>query len=141
MMNFKCALTIRSETTYLAILRRWVGAAAKVAGFGKISKAANMACTLALIEAVDNAIFHAHGRDRKIPIRILISVGENGISIEVADRGGGIGRHALARPDEMISHGRGLFLIHRLMTKVESRLRNGSHILRMTYEFQRAHAD
>ena len=58
---FSCAFTIRSDTRYLLVLRRWVGAMAEAAGRGRIGKRQRIALELALTEAVDNAIFHAHG--------------------------------------------------------------------------------
>lgn len=134
-MRFLCAFTIRSDTKYLGPLRQWIAAAIEHAGSKKKSKKVRDACTLSLVEAVNNAIFHAHGCVKDLPIRVFISVGDKRISIEVADRGKGLGRHVFTKPEEMISHGRGLFLMHRLMNKVESRLKNGLHILRMTYEF------
>lgn len=115
-------------------LRQWIAAAIGHTGSKKKSGKVRDACTLSLVEAVNNAIFHAHGRVKDIPIRVFISVGDKSISIEVADRGKGLGRHMFTKPEEMISHGRGLFLIHRLMSRVESRLKDGLHILRMTYE-------
>lgn len=135
MTGFRCAFTIGSDTRYLALLRQWVAAVMTLAGPKKKSRAVRTACTLALVEAVDNAIFHAHRRNGKLPVRIFMSFSGEKISIEVADCGKGLGRHVSAKPGEMINHGRGLFLIHRLMDSVESRMKNGVHILRMTYEF------
>ncbi|MFH0800168.1 MAG: ATP-binding protein [Pseudomonadota bacterium] len=133
-MPFRCAFTIRSDTRYLALLRQWVSVAVSVAGLRALPPKAVTACTLALIEAVDNAIFHAHRRRRRLPIRVSLALSLSGMTIEVVDTGCGIGRHVVSEPEEPVSHGRGLFLIHRLMTRVESRMKNGRHSLRMVYE-------
>lgn len=153
---FRSAFTIQSDTRYLALLRQWVAAMGRLAGRRAVPRQALLACTLALIEAVDNAIFHAcpprfarlprkrsasgqarqggraHRRRRPLPIRVAMSVRDEAVILEVADRGRGVGRHCLAQPELLVSHGRGLFLIHRLMSKVESRTRHGRHVLRMT---------
>lgn len=129
---FRSAFTIQSDTRYLAPLRQWVAAAARLSGAGAVPRQAVLACTLALIEAVDNAIFHAHRGRRRLPIRVAIAVGDRAVALEVADRGPGVGRHPRGRPAALATHGRGLFLIHRLMSRVESRTRRGLHVLRMT---------
>ena len=132
-MPFRCAFTIRSDTRYLAPLRAWVRAAAALAGRRDFPAKAVMPCTLALIEAVDNAIFHAHRRRRERPIRVALAAEGGGVAIEVADCGRGVGRHLSRDPEAMVDHGRGLFLIHRLMARVESRMRGNRHVLTMRY--------
>lgn len=131
---FTTAFTIRSDTRYLAPLRQWVAAAARMAGRSAFPRDAVPACTLALIEAVNNAIFHAHGGKRTALIGVSMMVSDHSVFLSVSDDGQGIGRHAMAHPDEMIDHGRGLFLIHRLMDKVDSRMKNGRHLLKMVYK-------
>nr|HPM41661.1 ATP-binding protein [bacterium] len=105
---FRCAFTIESDTRYLAVLRGLVPAAFSAAGMGRMPRAARVACTLALIEAVDNAIFHAHRRVKSLPICVSVGFSPDAISIEVVDCGSGIGRRFKARPDSMETHGRGL---------------------------------
>ena len=51
-MSFRSALTIRSDTRYLAPLRGWLGAAMSLGNGGSISRRTRQECTLALIEAV-----------------------------------------------------------------------------------------
>lgn len=130
-MSFSSAFTIRSDTRYLALLRQWVGAVATVVGPRHFPAGALQDCTLALIEAVDNAIFHAHRCKACLPIRVAISVHDTTVVLEVADCGNGVGRHLKACPDAMVDHGRGLFLIHRLMSRVKSCRRSGYHVLTM----------
>jgi anti-sigma regulatory factor (Ser/Thr protein kinase) len=132
-MNFCSAFTIKSDTRYLALLRQWVESSARIVGSHRFPRRAVMACSLALIEAVDNAIFHAHRRRRSIPIRVSLSVNEGEVVLEVVDRGSGIGHPLLPSPDAMVTHGRGLFLIRSLMAHVENHSRNGCHRMRMIY--------
>lgn len=131
-MSFCCAFTIKSDTRYLAVLRQWLRAAGKSGNF-RMTKSCEIACNMALVEAVNNAIFHAHKRRQKMPVKIFLKLDSDQVTIEVIDRGMGLGRHAKIRPDSMTTHGRGLFLIHSLMNSVESRMRNGTHVLKMRY--------
>jgi anti-sigma regulatory factor (Ser/Thr protein kinase) len=132
-MSFCSAFTIKSDTRYLALLRQWVESSARIVGRRRFPRRAVMACSLALIEAVDNAIFHAHRRRRSIPIQVSLSVNECEVVLEVVDRGSGIGHPLLPPPDSMVTHGRGLFLIRSLMAHVESHARDGYHRMRMIY--------
>lgn len=95
-----------------------------------------MECTLALIEAVDNAIFHAHKRCVVKKIDIGIEVSKNSVLLEVADGGHGIGNSSenQFRPDGVSSHGRGLFLIESVMSKVKHEIINDRHKISMTYK-------
>ena len=135
---FKTAFTIQSDTRYLAVLRAWVLAASKIAGRKNFPKIAIVPCTLALIEAVDNAIFHAHDRKRQLPIDLEMVVRHGSIVIVVGDLGVGIGHHGVIKPDEMEDHGRGLFLIHKLMSRVDSGFKNEKHFIRMIYKHERS---
>jgi len=124
---------MRSDTRYLALLRQIIPAAFSVAGMKALPPKVLGACTLALIEAVDNAIFHAHRRSRRMPVGVSVSISGSRIALSVSDCGGGIGRRGKMRPDCMVTHGRGLFLIHKLMAGVKSSVRNGRHSLRMVH--------
>lgn len=132
-MVFHCALTIKSDTGYLAFVRQWVPAASRAAGVG-VSKKGLIACNLALVEAVNNAIFHAHNNKAALKIGLSLRIDKARVVMDVVDAGKGLGRHLKIRPDSMATHGRGLFLIHKLMNRVESRMKNGRHILRMVYD-------
>jgi anti-sigma regulatory factor (Ser/Thr protein kinase) len=89
---------------------------------------------LALIEAVDNAIFHAHRRRARLPIDIVLAVDERRVRVEVGDRGKGFELDSPERPEALATSGRGLFLIKSMVDKVESVRRNGIHWIRMTCE-------
>ncbi|MBN1283732.1 MAG: ATP-binding protein [Proteobacteria bacterium] len=128
---FICSFTIRSDTRYLSALRSWIGAAARVAGSGRLGKRERIALELALVEAVDNAIFHAHRGDAARPIRVTLSLADGEAGLEVVDTGRGIGHLSGSLPEAMSEHGRGLFLMRSMMTSVASRVSNGRHALRM----------
>jgi len=132
-MPFRCAFTIRSDTRYLSTLRDWVAAVARVAGHDEFPRRAVVPCSLALIEAVDNAIFHAHGHKKDLPISVSLALERRRIVMEVIDRGEGIGKPKLPKPDELVTHGRGLFIIHNVMSDVTSKVSKGRHKIRMVY--------
>lgn len=132
-MAIACALTIGSDTRYLGPLRQWVDALSRVSGEGRFPQSAVLPCSMALIEAVDNAIFHAHGGRKHEPIDISFSVNRGRIIIEVVDRGRGIGHPEHIEPDSQATHGRGLFIIREIMESVSSRRVAGRHHMRMEY--------
>jgi|GEM_PF-1345117 len=125
------AFTIRSETRYLSALRRWVDAMASLAGRSRVGRRARTALKMALVEAVDNAIFHAHRGDRTRPIGVRMQVGPGSVVMEVKDTGPGLDHQPGRLPEGMALHGRGLYLIRSMMTSVRSRKGRGSHTLRM----------
>ena len=130
-MPFHSAFTIRSDTAYLAPLRAWVDAAFALSGHGRMRGQAQLAVSMALVEAVDNAIFHAHGGDGRIPIKVEITFRDDEATVQVVDTGRGIGHPSKILPGLMSDHGRGLFLMRSMMTSVRSRVKDGRHSLRM----------
>ncbi len=132
-MSFRCAFTIRSDTRYLSLLRKWIEAAATLMGESAFPRRAVIPCSLALIEAVDNAIFHAHARRAHLPIEVGLAVSRGVIEIDIVDQGTGIDHTPVCQPEAMVTHGRGLFLIHELMHDVQSHKDRGRHRLHMTY--------
>ncbi|HQG13638.1 MAG TPA: ATP-binding protein, partial [bacterium] len=97
-------------------------------------KRALFPCTIALVEAVDNAIFHAHDENGEKPISISLRLNGKGITMDIGDCGCGMKNVAADIPDEMSDRGRGLFLMNQLMTRVESLVIDGNHRIRMEYE-------
>ncbi len=133
-LPFELAITIQSDTRYLASLRQLVDAAAGIVGEKRFPIAAKQAISLALIEAVDNAIFHAHDRCAEKPIQVVLSVADRHIRIDVGDRGAGLDHQPMTAPDVHATRGRGLFLMQSLVGKVESIKRGDTHWVRMTYK-------
>lgn len=132
-MPFRCAFTIKSDTRYLTPLRQWISAVHKVVGDEEFPRKAVIPCSMALIEAVNNAIFHAHGCRAGLPIRIALSLKGGMIEIDVVDLGPGIGDPKIPSPDEMVTHGRGLFIIRNTMADVRNFMSHGFHHMRMLY--------
>lgn len=135
-MSLTIWLTIRNDTRYLAFLRGWVEAIAAVVGKRRFPLSARRAVSLSLIEAVDNAIFHAcPPRSRgRLPIGVAVEVAAHEIRVAVVDCGRGFVWPARVSPSPLATHGRGLLLMQSLMTRVEQRRTKGHHQLRMIYQ-------
>jgi len=131
---FRFEITIGSDTRYLAALRSMVVAFLRHAGNGSVEKESAIACSMALVEAVDNAIFHAHRNRRSLPIRIALSLRDGRVVMDVVDTGNGIGELPKGEPDIDACHGRGLHIIRESMTRVTSSVGAGEHRLRMIRE-------
>jgi anti-sigma regulatory factor (Ser/Thr protein kinase) len=133
MARFRCEFAIPSDTRYLALLRGWVDAAARQGGVPQRSSAVVLAASVALTEAVSNAIVHAHRRRRSLPIRIALAVAPSAIVLEVIDRGRGIGDVPASEPEPLATRGRGLFIIRRVTARMTSERIAGGHRLRMVF--------
>ncbi|MBT3181477.1 MAG: ATP-binding protein [Deltaproteobacteria bacterium] len=133
-MHFQSVFKIKSDTRYLTPLREWISSVQKLVDENDFPKKALLPCSMALVEAVDNAIFHAHDGVEDLPIEISLVLSDGSIVMEVTDKGVGIGEPVIPGPDEMADHGRGLFIIHQVMSKVESKIVDGTHHMRMEYK-------
>lgn len=117
--------SIKSTTHYLGFLREIIRGA-------NIPEAAKTACSLALVEAVNNAIFHAHKEDGDKWIDILIDSDDKKVTLGVGDRGKGFEMMDPDIPNIEETHGRGIFIIRSLMQEVEYK-RGEVNWLRMEY--------
>ena len=113
-------------------LRGLVAAVGRIAGARPLSNAYVNHVSLALIEAVDNAIFHAHRRKKTAPITIMFSITRRRVTLEIGDTGRGLDHPSAKVPRVRATHGRGLFLMRAMMGRVESVRRHGMHWIRMT---------
>lgn len=100
------------------------------------ARACNLQVPVALTEALSNAIIYGNGEDRSKHVRLRAEVDERTLVLEVTDEGGGFDlaeclhdattAEYLERED-----GRGLFLMSRLMDRVE-RYSAGGNVVRLT---------
>jgi len=133
-MSFSVKLTIQSDTRYLLPLRQLVTAVVKIVGRSRFSKEAQTACTLALIEAVDNAIFHAHLHRKGLPICVSMTVKDEEIIIKIIDKGRGFNNPVIHEPSLVATKGRGLYIMSALMDKVETKKTRHGHCLTLKYK-------
>jgi len=132
-MSFSIKFTIQSDTRYLALLRQMVSAVAHLAQRKRFPKRACGFCTLALIEAVDNAIFHAHHHRVHVPIDIEIEIRNNAVIMSVVDRGPGLNHPVIDVPQPTATKGRGLYMMTKLVHHVESTKQGRRHTMKLTY--------
>ncbi len=97
-------------------------------------------CTLnvpvALTEALSNAILRGNGEDAEKHVRVRASVNERILVMEVSDEGGGFDLDACTGdptlPENIMREdGRGLFIMRRLMHRVE-RFMDRGNVVRLT---------
>ena len=94
---------------------------------------------LCLQETVVNAIKHGNKCDEKKKVKIEFSVEKDDLIIEVTDQGDGFDIKTLPDPthDDNLRklQGRGIFVIYKLMKKVEST--NSGRTIRMTMQLKK----
>ncbi|MBI4211624.1 MAG: ATP-binding protein [Deltaproteobacteria bacterium] len=127
---------MRSSVQYHRLLRSLLTCIQQAVGPRLFPRRAVWPTTLALIEAVNNAICHAHRGMTSLPIVLNIKLSARKIVMEVKDQGRGIPKEKLkhlhlVKPEAM--HGRGLWLIHHEMDRVISKRNNNGHSLIMTW--------
>ncbi len=93
---------------------------------------------LAADEAFINAFMHAGDVDGAVTLRAQV-LGDQ-VLVEIRDRGRGFDVRAqdtVTTPDPLVTHGRGLFLIHQVMDQVEVRSPAGGQgtLVRMAKRF------
>ena len=91
---------------------------------------------VALTEALSNAILRGNGRDQAKSVRVRASVSTVQLVIEVVDEGAGFDIETSAldptTPERLLAEdGRGLFLMLRLMDRVERTPVPGGNLVRM----------
>ena len=116
------------------------GAVRRVVGFleqnGDCRKLANIQA--ALREALSNAMLHGHRGDPVKCVRLSVEIEEGGgVTIVVRDSGGGFDPAGLPDPTEgdniYRDHGRGVYLIQRLMDQVEYSFKDGTILTMRNY--------
>ena len=97
-------------------------------------------CTLnvpvALSEALSNAILRGNAENRDKHVRVSVKLDDQQLVLEIADEGQGFDIDAATSdpttPENLLREdGRGLFLMHRLMDRVE-RFSHGGNVVRLT---------
>ena len=121
----------------LRYIERIVGAVSRnCAALSFSDRVCNLQIPVALSEALSNAILYGNGEDASKRVRLRAKVDDRSLVLEVADEGAGFDLEActndptspanLSRED-----GRGLFLMRRLMDRVE-RFTDDGNVVRLT---------
>lgn len=131
--RFLIEVGLASSTHYLPWLRRWVAAMGTVAGRTPLSPAAVWRCTAALIEAVNNAIVHAHRRDARRRVWLRCRIEGRRVTLTVRDTGRAFTPRRDAMPSPVCTAGRGLSLMRMLMDRVQYRRRSNGNEMTLVY--------
>ncbi len=74
--------------------------------------------SVAIIEAVENAIKHGNGSDKSKKVSIKAKKSFGGISFKITDEGKGFNTKKYESLDDVIEHGNGIFLMKTLSNRV-----------------------
>ena len=91
---------------------------------------------VALSEALSNAILRGNAQDRAKHVQVRVNVDDEQLVLEIADEGAGFEIEASMSDPTLPENlqredGRGLFLLHTLMDRVE-RFNEGGNVVRLT---------
>jgi anti-sigma regulatory factor (Ser/Thr protein kinase) len=90
-------------------------------------------CELALVEACNNLVIHNNTRE---PISLRADLNTAEVMLIIRDKTAGFDWPSDPKlPDAENEHGRGIFLIHALMTEVNYQRHNGRNELRLRRRF------
>ncbi|NQT06088.1 MAG: ATP-binding protein [Candidatus Omnitrophica bacterium] len=88
-----------------------------------VDKALIFDIRLAVEEAIINAIEHGNKRNKRLKVKVSFGIDNERMEITVEDSGSGFDHKGIPDPTEdknvLRSHGRGIYLIHRLMDRIE----------------------
>lgn len=89
----------------------------------KIDKSCIFDIRLSVEESVINAIEHGNKKNEKLKVNVSFSIDDKRIEIDIEDQGKGFDHFTLPDPTKnnnvLRIHGRGVYLVHKLMDKVE----------------------
>lgn len=129
--HYSCA--IRSDLRYVPWVRRWVGACVAEAG-ADLSVRGVWRCTLVLMEAVNNAMVHAHRRRPEAWVELEIILAPRRVTMTVTDTGPPFTVPPHRRPRVTRASGRGWYLMRTLCRQVTVRRHGGKNRVRMIYD-------
>ncbi|MFH1654588.1 MAG: ATP-binding protein [Pseudomonadota bacterium] len=135
------SFSVKSDPHNINSLRQWISEVGEKLELSGFCRKARFHISASLVEAVDNAIFHAHKGMKDNLIDISFTVDTQTAILEVADNGEGIKNFSPKLVSEYEEHGRGLYIINQLMSEVQSVFKNGKHHLVMKYNFNDKRVD
>ncbi len=132
--GFPLDVRIPSDLRYI---ERVVGVVSRTcAALAFPARACNLQVPVALTEAISNAIIYGNREDVSKRVRVRALLNERALVMEVSDEGFGFDfdtcLHDPTAPEHLLREdGRGLFLMTRLMDRVE-RYTDGGNVVRLT---------
>ncbi len=124
----KTELVVPSDLRFLKVVEHWLLESLKLGIDQDIdwSKVEGR-LRLVVVEVYSNIVRHAHNQQPELPVLIRIELEGNQLLLEVWDQGQGfqLDKYAAPLPNEFQEGGYGWLILHRIMDRVEYKLRVG----------------
>ncbi len=124
---------VHSDVRAVSWLRQWLPVAHRMSG-AHVTARGLWRCTVALTEAVTNAIRHAHRHHPEWWIELIIEMRPHRIAMTVIDHGPAFHFPKAQLPRLHRTSGRGIFLMQSLCRRVEMVRRGQRNHVRMIYD-------
>ncbi|MEM8501567.1 MAG: ATP-binding protein [Cyanobacteria bacterium P01_D01_bin.1] len=125
----KTELSVPSDLRFMEVVEHWLLESLRLEIDQKINwEEVKKRLRLVVVEVYSNIVRHAHSDQPELPVLIRIELDEsNNLSLEVWDRGKGfqLDSYAAPSPSDYQEGGYGWLILHRIMDRVEYRLRVG----------------
>ncbi len=130
-------IRIPPDTAHLPAVRSFLQSLLSCGGWTTPSDRVVSELQLALQEACVNAIRHSSGSENHESITVAFVLLDDGITIEVSDRGSGFDPAKVPAPDatRLQEGGYGVFIIRKFMDRVRVRQRGNLFVVSMTRIF------
>ena len=126
----KFEMTIRSSLEEIEAVERMAERAADKMKFNEEEKDS---LAIAVTEAVNNAIIHGNGQDKRKRVHIRFRFEENSLQVSIRDQGKGFNPEKISdplAPENLLKEsGRGVFILSTLMDDVKFAFDNGTEII------------
>ena len=124
----KTELSVPSDLKFLAVVEHWLLESLQLEMDQDINwEGVEKRLRLVVVEVYSNIVRHAHSEKPELPVLIRIELEDNNLSLEVWDHGEGfnLDDYAAPAPGDFQEGGYGWLILHRIMDRVEYRLRVG----------------
>ena len=124
----KTELVVPSDLRFLAVVEHWLLESLQLEIAQEIDwQAVENRLRLVVVEVYSNIVRHAHNAKPELPVLIRIELEKNNLSLEIWDQGVGfkLDDYAAPTPNDFQEGGYGWLILHRIMDRVEYRLRVG----------------
>ncbi len=127
----KTELVVPSDLRFLTVVEHWMLESLQLEIDQDIDwRAVKNRLRLVVVEVYSNIVRHAHNEKPELPVLIRIELEKNNLSLEVWDQGAGfkLADYAAPSPEDFQEGGYGWLILHKIMDRVEYRLRVGGDL-------------
>ena len=124
----KTELVVPSDLRFLKVVEYWLLESLQLAIDKEIDwSGVESRLRLVMVEVYSNIVRHAHHDQPELPVLIRIELEGHHLSLEIWDQGEGfqIDQYAAPAPGDFQEGGYGWLILHRIMDRVEYKLRVG----------------